>query len=176
MRRRFSGIWATFEYLDDVLGAIAELKEAGLRRLIVHTPCPRPEIDQALGNPQSPVPYATLIGAFIGFGTIVGVVTKMTLDWILPVSGKPILGVPSIAPVVFVFSILIAVYFTIGGIFLLIIRDMRRHPLPQSRHYKEYNRFMRDRFGIVVPCAGEELDRAAGILKKFGAEEVNIEE
>ena len=175
MKRKFSGVWATFEYLDDMIGAIKELKSEGFDKLTTHAPCPRHEIDQALGGPQSQIPYATLVGAFVGFFVIVGVMMKMALDWILPVSSKPIVAVPSMAPVTFVFSVLIAVYFTVGGIAFLIFRDLRKHPLPQSRHYKEYDRFMRDRFGIVVPCPGERIDEAADILRNHGAEEVNLE-
>ncbi len=175
MKRKFSGVWATFEYLDDMVGAIKELKREGFDDLTTHAPCPSHEIDQALGAPQSQIPYATLLGAFVGFLIIVGVMMKMALDWILPVSSKPIVAVPSMAPVTFVFSVLIAVYFTVGGMAFLIFRDLRRHPLPQSKHYKEYDRFMRDRFGIVIPCRDEKTNKATEILKKYGAEEVNLE-
>ena len=175
MKRKFSGVWATFEYLDDTVGAIKELRRQGFDHLTTHAPCPRHEIDEALGNAQSRVPYLTLIGAFVGGLIIVPVIMKMALDWILPVSSKPIVGIPSMGPVTFVFSVLMAVYFTVGGIGFFILKDMRKHPLPQSEHYKQYSRFMRDRFGVVVPCSGERIEKASAILRSYGAEEVNLE-
>ncbi len=175
MKKQFSGAWATFEYLDDTCAAIKELKNEGFDLITTHTPCPRHEIDHALGNPQSRVPFATLAGAFVGFGLAVLIVTKMALDWILPVSGKPIVSVPIMGPIAFELSVLMAIYFTMGGIILLILWDTWKHPVPKSRKYKEYDRFMRDRFGIVVACGDDDLAKLENIFRKHQAEEVNLE-
>ena len=176
MRKNFLGAWATFEYLDDMCAAIGELKGEGFHRITTHAPCPRHEIDYALGNPQSRVPFATLAGGLLGFGVAVLIITKMALNWVLPVSGKPIQSIPNMCLVAFVFAILMAVYFTIGGMFLMILRDTQRHPVPRSPRYRDYDRFMRDRFGIVVPCENIELEKVENILKKHRAEEVNLED
>jgi len=175
MRKNFLGAWATFEYLDDMCAAIGELKGGGFHRITTHAPCPRHEIDHALGNPQSRVPFATLAGGLLGLGVAVLIITKMVLDWVLPVSGKPILSMPNMFLVAFVFAILMAVYFTIGAMFLMILRDTLKHPVPQSNRYRDYNRFMRDRFGIVVPCDSSDMEKVEKILKKHRAEEVNLE-
>ena len=175
MRTKFSGAWATFEYLDDTCAAIKELKTEGFDKITTHTPCARHEIDHALGNPQSRVPFATLAGAFVGFCLAVLIMTKMALDWILPVSGKPIVSVPIMVPVVFELSVLMAIYFTMGAIVLLILRDTWKHPVPRSREYKDYDRFMRDRFGIVVACGNQDLGKLENIFNKHQAEEVNLE-
>ncbi len=175
MKKKFLGAWATFEYLDDTCAAIKELKNEGFDQITTHTPCPRHEIDHALGNPQSRVPFATLAGAFVGFGLAVLIMTKMALDWILPVSGKPIVSVPIMGPIAFELSVLVSIYFTIAGMFLLILRDTRKHPVPQSRKYKDYDRFMRDRFGIVVAGGNDDLEKLENILKNHQAEEVNLE-
>ena len=176
MKKKFSGAWATFEYLDDTCAAIKELKSEGFHQITTHTPCPRHEIDHALGNPQSRVPFATLTGAFIGFGLAVLIITKMGLDWILPVSGKPIISVPIMGPIAFELSVLLSIYFTMGAIFLMIVWDARKHPVPKSRKYKEYNRFMRDRFGIVVACGNHDLEKIENIFTKHQAEEVTLED
>ena len=68
MKKKFSGVWATFEYLDDTCEAIKELKNENFNHITTHTPCPRHEIDHALGDPQSRVPFVTVIGSLIGFG------------------------------------------------------------------------------------------------------------
>ncbi len=175
MKKKFSGAWATFEYLDDTCAAIKELKKEGFDQITTHAPCPRHEIDHALGNPQSRVPFATLAGAFVGFGLAVLIMTKMALDWILPVSGKPIVSVPNMGPIAFELTVLVSIYFTMGAMFLMILRDTRKHPVPQSRKYKDYDRFMRDRFGVVVACENDDLEKIENILKKYQAEEDNFE-
>ena len=174
MKKKFLGAWATFEYLDDTCAAIKELKNEGFDQITTHAPCPRHEIDHALGNPQSRVPFATLAGAFVGFGLAVLLMTKMALDWILPVSGKPILSVPIMGPIAFELSVLVAIYFTMGAMFLMILKDTWKHPVPKSRKYKNYDRFMRDRFGIVVVCENHDMEKIENILKEkqlgsFGA-------
>ena len=175
MKKKFSGAWATFEYLDDTCAAIKELKSAGFSQITTHTPCARHEMDHALGNPQSRVPFATLAGAIVGFCLAVLIVTKMALDWILPVSGKPIVSLPIMGPIAFEISVLVAIYFTMGAMFLMILRDTRKHSVPKSPRYKAYDRFMRDRFGIVVACGNDDLEKIENIFKKHGAEEVNLE-
>jgi hypothetical protein len=175
MKTKFTGYWAVFEFLDDTCAAIKELKTTGFDQITTHTPCPRHEIDHALGNPQSRVPFATLAGAFVGFGLAVLVMTKMALDWILPVSGKPIVSVPIMGPIAFELAVIMSIYFTMGAMFLMILRDTWKHPVPKSRRYKAYDRFMRDRFGIVVACGKDDLEKIENIFKKHGAEEVNLE-
>lgn len=175
MKTKFLGVWAAFEFLDDTCAAIKELKTAGFDQITTHAPCPRHEIDHALGNPQSRVPFATLAGAFVGFGLAVLIITRMALDWILPMSAKAIVSIPNMGPIVFELSVLVAIYFTMGAMFLMILWDSRKHPVPKSSKYKDYDRFMRDRFGIVVACGNGDLEKIESIFKKHGAEEVNLE-
>lgn len=176
MSKSFSGVWGTFEYLDDFCDAITALRKKGYGDLTTHAPCPRHEIEHALGDPQSPVPFATLAGAFVGFLAAVWIVVRMTSDWVLPVSAKPIVSVPIMGPIVFELAVLIAIYFTIFAILYFALRDTRRTRRPGSRVYKSYDRFMRDRFGIVVPCEPEVLAETEELLKRFHAEEVHIEQ
>jgi len=175
MKTKFSGAWAAFEFLDDTCAAIRDLRAAGFDQITTHTPCPRHEIEHALGNPQSRVPFATLAGAIVGFGLAVLIITKMALDWILPLSGKPIVSIPIMGPIAFELAVIMSIYFTIAAMFLMIVYDTRRHPVPKNRKYREYNRFMRDRFGIVVVCGNDDLDKIENILQTNGAEEVNLE-
>ncbi|MCP4298278.1 MAG: DUF3341 domain-containing protein [Proteobacteria bacterium] len=172
MSKEFSGVWGTFEFLDDMCSTIKELRDLGFGQITTHAPCPRHEIDHALGNPQSRVPFFTLAGMFCGFGLAVLIMVYMALDWILPVSGKPVVSVPIMGPVTFELSVITAIYFTMAGMLLLIIRDTRKHATPKSAKYKQYNRFMRDRFGVVIPCQNSDLEKVEGVFKKNLAEEV----
>lgn len=175
MSKDFSGVWATFEYLDDMCSAIKELRDKGYEKLTTHSPCPRHEIDHALGDPQSRVPFFTLAGAFTGFTLAATIMVYMTLDWIIPVSGKPVVSVPVMVPVLFELSVLFSIYFTVFSMVGFILRDMKRHPKPQSRKYKTYGGFSRDRFGIVVPCGSQDFEKVEAIFNTWQAEEVNRE-
>ncbi len=175
MSKKFSGIWATFEYLDDTCDAIHDLKELGFTELTTHAPCPRHEIDHVLKSPESRVPFFTLSGAILGVMIAIIIITIMSLDWVLPVSAKSIVAVPIMFPIGFELAVLIAIYFTMGAMFFLILKDSKKHSCPQSKKYKEYDRFMRDRFGIVVPCQRNDFNSIQKIMEKYQAEEVNIE-
>lgn len=175
MSKEFTGVWGTFEYLDDTCHAIKELRKAGYQKLTTHTPCPRHEIDHALGDPQSRVPFFSLVGMFVGFTLALTIMTYMSLDWILPVSGKPVVSYPIMGPVLFELSVLMTIYFTVFGMVGLILRDTFRHAKPVSKRYVEYDRFMRDRFGIVVPCTAHDYEKVEAIFNKFQAEEVHRE-
>ena len=175
MDKKNIGVWATFAFLDETCAAIKALKKEGIVKITTHSPCARDEITDALGNPQSGVATAAAGGAVIGLGLAVFVIIKSFLDWILPVSGKPIISYPVIVPVAFELSVLMSIFFSIAAMVILIIRDTRRHSLPKSPEYKSYNRFLRDRFGIVVSCDPDKFDSIVAILKDHNAEEVNLE-
>ncbi|MDH5559511.1 MAG: DUF3341 domain-containing protein [Deltaproteobacteria bacterium] len=175
MKKEFSGVWATFEFLDDMCFSIKEIRKQGIEKITTHTPCPRHEIEHALGNPQSRVPFFTLFGMFVGIGIGILLIITMTLDWILPVSGKPVVSVPVMGPILFELGVIMAIYCTVLGMVLLILRDTKKHSFPTSDKYKNYDRFMNDRFGVVVPCSKNEVDKVVEIFKKYQAEEVNRE-
>ena len=175
MSKQFSGVWATYEFLDDFCEAIRELRGSGFQRLTTLAPCPRHEIDHALGNPQSRIPFFTLAGMATGFTLAFTIMTFMSLEWIIPVSGKPIVSYPIMGPVLFELSVLFSVWFTTFGMVGLILKDLAKVAFPGSKAWKKYNRFTRDRFGVIVPCTQHDLEKVEGILNKFQAEEVNRE-
>ena len=175
MSRSFSGVWGTFEHLDDFCDVVKALRKRGQDNLTTHAPCSRSEIDRALGSPQSRVPFAALGGGIAGFLSAVWMIVHMTSDWALPVSAKPIVSIPIMIPVAFELSVLTAIFCTIFAILYCIVRDTRRTRRPESRAYKSYNRFMRDRFGVVVPCDPSALAETKKLLKRHHAEEVHVE-
>ena len=175
MKKPFIGVWATFEFLDDTIASIKEIREAGYKKITTHTPCPRHEIQQVLGNPQSYVSNIAFVGACFGFIIAIFMIAGMTVDWIIPVSGKPIISIPVMWPIVFEFSVLMAIFFTIFSIIFFIIRDTRKHRVPESEKYVQYSRFMRDRFGVVVFCEKETIKTVESIFRNHQAEEVFLE-
>lgn len=176
MKKKFTGIWTSFEYLDDFCNSVKELRSAGFNNLTTYSPCPRHEIDHALGDPQSRVPFFTLFFGIVGVVIAYTLASWMSLDWVLPVSGKPILSIPPFTVIGFELMVLFGAYGTMIGVVLSIFSDMIRLPFPKSKEFKEYPRFTRDRFGIVIRCKKDDFDKVQNILKKFQAEEVHCED
>jgi hypothetical protein len=171
MGKSFAGVWSSFAYLDDAAAAVEALRAQG-RDYSVITPCPRHELVAAMGEPQSKIPFITLAcgaaGVFFGYGYP----SWTALDWVLPVSAKPIVGLPAFTIFGFELMVLLGGVGTALAIFLLGMLDLWRQPLPASAEFKDYNRFSVDRFGVIVRCSSREAAAVESMLKKHHAEEV----
>jgi len=169
---RFNGVWGTFTYLDATTDTIEQVRDKGVQPTVL-SPCPCHEIEHALGDPQSTVPWIALtcgaLGTLIGFAFPAWTAS----DWVLPVSGKPIVTIPPFAIIGFELTILLAALSTLLGLSLLAIFDSFKNPIPTAA--KRYLRFQRDRFGVVVRCDNDQVEEFADILRRNGAEEVHVE-
>ena len=169
---KFTGVWGVFENLDEMTDTIEEVRGKGVRPTTL-SPCPRHEIEHALGPQFTLVPWIALafgaLGCFIGYGFPAWTAS----DWVLPVSGKPILAIPAFTIIGFELTILFTAIHTLLGIAVLGVIDSFRFPIPQAA--KEYTRFQRDRFGVVVRCSESQLTEFETIMKNRGAEEVHVE-
>ena len=99
----------------------------------------------------------------------------MSLDWVLPVSNKPIVSLLPYTIIAFEMMVLLSAYGTIAGIIVLAFLETRKYTFPQSSKFKNYDRFTHDRFGLVVRCEKEELVKLEKIIKKHQPEEINRE-
>ena len=169
---KFSGVWASFENLDETTEAIEKIREQGKQPQVI-SPCPRHEIEHALGEPQTRLPFISLLFGGLGCLTGYSFPAWTASDWVLPVSGKPVVSIPPFTIIGFELTILFTAIFTLAGMISLIVIDSFRHPLPKSA--KKYVRFQRDRFGVVVPCDPSQTKDFEELLKAHGAEEVHVE-
>jgi hypothetical protein len=161
-----------FAYLNELLSAVEGLKKEKISISAVYSPMRIEEIREALGEPALGAGrFFTLTGAILGLLTGVFLAVYTAAQWRFIVGGKPPIPIiPSVIPG-FEFFILIAVFFTLGG--LLFLNRMPRMRLPT--HYDK--RFSQDRFGIVVYCTDADCSQVSNILSTSGAEEVrHIEE
>ena len=172
--RKFQGVWASFAYVDQAAACLKELHQQG-RQPSVLSPCIRHELSHAIGSPQSRLPFITLVfgalGLFFGYGLPIWT----ALDWVLPVSSKPIIGIPAFTIIGFELMVLLAGMSTAVGIFLLGYIALRRRPLPRSPQFLNYGRFSLDRFGVAVQCNQAEAKELEKLVRKYGAEEVVLE-
>ena len=171
MAKAFKGIWGTFEYIDDTSSLIEALREDGSDYSVL-APCPRHELSHAMGDPSSPIPFVTLgfggLGIFFGFG----LTSWMSMDWVLPVSAKPIVSLPAFTIFGFELMVLLGGVFTAIGILALGFIDLNRKRMPGSSKFKGYGRFSNDRFGVVVRCEESQAGTVEKLMKDHNVEEV----
>jgi len=171
MKRAFKGVWGSFEYLDEACAVIEALRREG-KDLSVMSPFPHHELHHAMGEPQSRIPFVTLI--FGGLGIFFGyALTSWTaLDWVLPVSGKPTVSIPPYTIFAFELMVLLGGVFTAIGIFVMGAMDLARKRLPRSERFLSYGRFSNDRFGVVVRCEQAEAEAVEKLMREHHVDEV----
>ena len=171
----FKGIWATFYSLDHLLASINSLKEKGVEPVTVHAPF---NISKKLStDPPTKLKlnHFALLGALLGTIGSFYLIQKMSIEWIQPLSAKPIVSFLTTMPIAFEVTILMAVVFILVGLLVLKTKNTSRMPLPNSEEYKNYTRFSRDRFGLVLACKESEIPALKNLLNDHQAEEVFIE-
>lgn len=166
-----SPVKAVYAHMDCLMTGIANLKKAGYSDLMVLSPMPRHEIEDAVyeGEP-SPVRWFTLFGGLFG-GTMVFSLMSLThANWpmILP-GGKPVVSVPPFMVITFEGTVLWASLFTLIG--LLVNCRLPATDLPEAA---KDPRFSEACFGIVLERVGAHDEaRIRAILTESGAIEVS---
>ena len=153
------GLLASFEYLDDIVNAIHELRKAGFKGLRTFAPYPEHHIEEALGYHRSPVRVWTLVGALTGTATGFAFTIWTSMDWPLVTGGKPIISIPAYVVLGFEMTILFGALSTIIGLFV-------NAGLPRFRKPAVYApQFSSGSFGLYVPPSDRTAD-AKRILQK----------
>jgi len=129
-------------------------------------------LEHAMGEPVSRIPFVTLL--FGGMGIFFGysLPSWTSLDWVLPVSGKPIVSIPPYTVFGFELMVLLGGVSTAVGIFLMGAYESFKTKMPSSEKYKSYNRFTNDRFGVIVRCSESDGKKIEKLMKDHKAEEV----
>lgn len=171
MAKPFKGVWGSFAYLDETATVVEKLREENKNYSVI-SPCPRHELYDAMGRPQSRLPWITLFFAGLGLFFGYALPTWTALDWVLPVSQKPIVGLPAFTIFGFELMVLLGGISTAVAIFLMGGYDLIRNRMPTSDQFKQYNRFSNDRFGVVVRCEEADAGPVEQLMRDHSAEEV----
>jgi hypothetical protein len=156
-----AGLLASFEYLDDTVDAIKDLRKAGFDDLTAYAPFPEHHIEHAMGYDQSPVRVFTLVGALTGTAAGFAFTAWTSMDWPLVTGGKPILSIPAYVVIAFELTILFGALATVIGLFI-------NSRLPDMKPVVVYDpEFSSGRFGVQVATDAGRLDEARGILEKY---------
>jgi ActD protein len=159
------GILAAFVHVDAAVDAIRALRAKGFRDLVVYTPSPNHEIEEALEHRVSPVRLLTLIGGLTGCTAGFAMTIWMSYDWPLVVGGKPIASIPPYVVIGFELTILLGALSTVAAVALFSIL-MAKRGIPYDP------RFSDDQIGIFVPAPPDQVGPVEQLLRAAGALEV----
>lgn len=162
------GLIASFVHVDAAVDAIRALRAKGYRKLVVYSPAPNHEIEEALEHRVSPVRLLTLIGGLAGCTAGFAMTIWMSYDWPLIVGGKPIAAIPPYVVIGFELTILMGALSTVAAVALFSV-------LMGNRGAPYDPRFSDDMIGIFVPTVPDQLGPIEQLLRSAGAVEVRHE-
>ncbi|QMU56292.1 MAG: DUF3341 domain-containing protein [Candidatus Mycalebacterium zealandia] len=169
-KKQQEGVLGVYGHLDTLADCLKTLKEKGFRNIRVFSPVPSHEIEEIIGEPESPVRFFTLIGALLGGASGVAFTTITASDWPIQVSAKPVVSILPFMVIIFELTILIGALATLMG---LLINSLLRRRAPVTMYDP---RFSDDKFGLMVVCPDEKASRVAReIMLSGGAEEVKFD-
>ncbi|WP_462136897.1 DUF3341 domain-containing protein [Candidatus Mycalebacterium sp.] len=169
-KKQQEGVLGVYGHLDTLVDCLKTLKEKGFRNIRVFSPVPSHEIEEIIGEPESPVRFFTLIGALLGGASGVAFTTITASDWPIQVGAKPVVSILPFMVIIFELTILIGALATLMG---LLINSLLRRRVPVTMYDP---RFSDDKFGLMVVCPDEKTTLAAReIMLSGGAEEVKFD-
>lgn len=161
-----------YDSLDGCVEAIGRIRTAGFENLVIHSPVPSHEIEEAMNKGMSIIRYFTLFGAIAGGIGGFLLSSYASMRWNLAgfneliTGGKPVISIPAFLIITFECTILLGGIGTLVGFFYA-----SRIPQPtMSDVYLES--FGVDRFGVGIVCDENQLEKAEAALKTNGASEV----
>jgi hypothetical protein len=166
--RQVPGLLASFVHVDAATDAIRALRAKGFRNLVVYTPAPNHEIEEALDQSVSPVRLFTLIGGLTGCAAGFGMTLWMSYDWPVLAGGKPIGSVPPYVVIAFELTILLGALSTVAAVALFSV-------LMGKRGIAYDPRYTDDQIGIFVPTTSDQIRSIEQLLRSAGAVEVRHE-
>lgn len=165
---RVPGILGSFVHVDAAVDAIRALRAMGLRDLVVYSPAPNHEIEEALNHRISPVRLFTLIGGLTGCTAGFAMTIWMSYDWPVVVGGKPIASIPPYVVIGFELTILLGALSTVAAVALFSVLMAK----PAGGYDP---RFSDDQIGIFVPAPADQGGAVEQLLRSAGAVEVRHE-
>ena len=166
--KRASGLLASFIHIDAAVDAIRALRATGHKNLVVYSPAPNHELEEALSHRVSPVRLFTLIGGLTGCAAGFGMTIWMSYDWPTLVGGKPIASIPPYVVIAFELTILMGALSTVAAVALFSV-------LMGKRGVAYDPRYSDDQIGIFVPADSTQIGSIETLLRNAGAVEVRHE-
>ena len=159
-----------FQDPQQAADAIAALRADGFPHedMDVYTGSPFPEGTFGEYEASHRLYVFPLVGAMVGFAIGLLFTAGTQISYPLVTGGKPILSIPPMTIIMYEFTMLNAIIFTVLG----ILFESR---LPRASLGLYDTRITEGYIGIIVSCPVERADAAATVLRNVGAEDVKRE-
>lgn len=147
-----------FDTPEDLLRAIRTARAAGYTKMEAYSPFPVHGIDEALGEPRSPLGKIVIVCGLTGLSLAV-LLQWWTgaIDYKLVIAGKPLFALEPSVPIMFELSVLLSAFGAVFGMFHL-------NRLPTYYHaFFNYSRAAgasNDRFLLAVDASDERFEAA----------------
>ena len=159
-------ISGVFAHRDSLLGAIGDLKEAGVSGLEVMMPIPDHEILDAIDHPKTGIGWISLAGGvIIGLFLVTGFFLWTHAKWGIITGGKPAVSLPPFVIVGFEMLVLFTGIATLMGIFYLCRLQPFKSPHPHTDP-----RVTEDHYMLIAESPEDRVEMVAKILADAGAE------
>lgn len=156
------GVIGDFDSPEALLRAIRTARTAGYTKLEAYTPFPIHGIDDAMGEPRSPLGKIVIGCALVGL-TLAVLLQWWTgaVDYPLIIAGKPLFAVEPSIPIMFELSVLLGAFGAVIGMFALNKLPTYYHP---AFNFSRWAGATNDRFLLAIE-AGDP---------KFNAQEIRV--
>jgi mono/diheme cytochrome c family protein len=167
------GVVAEYDTPGDLIEAARKVRDAGYTEFDCYSPFPVHGIDDAMGIKRTILPVLIFGGGCLG--ALGGLLLQWwcnAYNWPWNISGKPAWSIPANVPIIFECTILIAVFASFFGMWILNRLPQVWHPFFRN---ERFNHITDDAFMIGIEAADRRFDNVATprLLKEAGA--VSIE-
>ncbi|MBX3156116.1 MAG: DUF3341 domain-containing protein [Deltaproteobacteria bacterium] len=163
------GVLAEFDTPGELVEAARKVRDAGYTEFDCFSPFPVHGIDEAMGIKRTILPLLVFCGGFAG--TVGGLLLQWwcnAYNWPWNISGKPAWSIPANVPIAFETTILLSVFTSFFGMWIL-------NKLPQVWHpffrLERFGRVTDDAFLLGIEAKDQRFDlaRTTKLLQDAGA-------
>jgi len=173
---KYYGVMADFESPEELLRAVRTARAAGYTKMEAYSPFPIHGVDEALGEPRSPLGKIVIVCGLAGL-TLAVVLQWWTgaVDYKLVIAGKPLFALEPSVPIIFELSVLLSAFAAVLGMFHLNRMPTYYHPFFNfSRAAGATN----DRFLLAIEASDPRFNAAEvkTFLESCGSQHTEVVE
>ncbi|HEX4422431.1 MAG TPA: quinol:electron acceptor oxidoreductase subunit ActD [Kofleriaceae bacterium] len=167
------GVLAEYDTPGELVEAARKVRDAGFTEFDCYSPFPVHGIDEAMGIKRTILPALVFCGG--ATGTLGGILLQWwcnAYNWPWNISGKPSWSIPANVPIAFEATILLAVFTSFFGMWILNKLPQVWHPFFRN---ERFNHVTDDAFLLGIEAGDQRFDAETTpkLLKDAGAIEVS---
>ncbi|MBA3973491.1 MAG: DUF3341 domain-containing protein [Candidatus Solibacter sp.] len=142
------GVIGDFDTPEALLRAIRTARTAGYTKFEAYTPFPIHGIDDAMGEPRSPLGRIVVVCALIGLSAAVLLQWwTAAVDYPLIIAGKPLFAIEPSIPIIFELAVLLSAFGAVFGMLALNKLPAYYHP---AFNFSRWAGASNDRFLLAI--------------------------